>query len=251
VRISLSKSALHGLTENRLSQIQHFIRECDLIPSAMEHSGPSSPSPTLSDDWELVSTPAQSANLASSAPSDPDQMEEYNEKPLPSIPVPKAPSKSAKIQKGRTSSTTDRLGLTCVHGPNAADAHEVQTSLKSIPDGLPPINRFAGDEQAHEKLALALASHLAPSAEQQESDEEVILPMSWRRAADTMRGKAYYKSKRPAVRPKKGMNDKPNGNWSSRSRKRKPEESADEQNRQEQKKMSPSSSPTPTPPAKA
>lgn len=238
MQIPLSKSALHGLTENRLSQIQHFIRECDLVPSAMEHSGPSSPSPTLSDDWDLVSTSPQSANLAFSAPSDPDQIREYNKKPLPSIPVPKTPSKSAKIQKRRPSSTTDRLGLTCVHGPNAADAHEVQTSLKSIPDGMPPIDRFAGDEQAHEKLALALATHSTPPVEQQESDEDVILPMRWRRAA-------YKKSWIEEVprRLKKGMSDELSGNGSSRNRKRKPEGGVDEQNNKERKKMSPSPSP--------
>jgi hypothetical protein len=244
VRFSLPQTALHGLTENRYSQIQQFIRECDLIPSAMEHSGPSSPSPTLSDDWELVSTSPQPANLASSAPSDSDQMREYNKKPLPSIPVPKAPSKSAKIQKRRSSSTTDRLGLTCVHGPNAADAHEVQTSLKSIPDGMPPIDRFAGDEQAHEKLALALATQSAPPVEQQESDEDVILPMIWRRAADPVKGTAYRKSRIEAPkRLQEGMSYEPSGNKSIRIRKRKPEGDVDEQNNKERKKMSPSPSP--------
>ena len=210
----------------------------------MEHSGPSSPSPTLSDDWELVSTSPQSANLASLVPSDSNQMREYSKKPLPSIPVPKAPSKSAKIQKRRPSSTTDRLGLTCVHGPDAADAHEVQTSLKSIPDGMPPIDRFAGDEQAHEKLALALTTHSAPPVEQQEPDEDDILPMRWRRAADPLKGTAYRKSRIEAVpkRLQEGMSDEPSRNKSS-SRKRKPEGGVDEQNNKERKKMSPSPSP--------
>jgi hypothetical protein len=210
----------------------------------MEHSGPSSPSPTLSDDWDLVSTSPQSANLAFSAPSDPDQIREYNKKPLPSIPVPKTPSKSAKIQKRRPSSTTDRLGLTCVHSPNAADAHEVQTSLNSIPDGIPPIDRFAGDEQAHEKLALALATHSAPPVEEQESDEDVILPMRWRRVAD-QKGTGYKTSPIEALRGrlKKGMSDELSGKGSSRNRKRKPEGGVDEQNNKERKKMSPSPSP--------
>lgn len=208
----------------------------------MEHSGPSSPSPTLSDDWELVSTSPQSANLAFSAPSDPDQMREYNKKPLPSIPVPKTPSKSAKIQKRRPSSTTDRLGLTCVHGPNAADAHEVQTSLQSIPDGIPPIDRFAGDEQAHEKLALALATHSAPPVEQQESDEDVILPMRWQRAADH-KCAAYKKPRIRDVSRRLKTGDELSGNGSSRNRKRKPEGGVDEQNNKERKKMSPSPSP--------
>jgi hypothetical protein len=86
------------------------------------------------------------------------QISEYNKKPLPSIPILNLLPKSSKIQKRRPSSTTDRLRLTCHHGPTTSDAHEVQTTLKSIPDGLSPIDRYAGDSQAHERIALGLES---------------------------------------------------------------------------------------------
>ncbi len=110
---------------------------------------------------------------------------------------------------------------------------------------MPPIVRFAGDEQAHEKLALGLAStHSGPSVEQQESDEDVILLMRWRRAAD-QEGTAYKKPRIEAYPSmvRKDVSDELSGNGSSRNRKRKPERGADEQNKKERKKMSPSPSP--------
>jgi hypothetical protein len=90
-------------------------------------------------------------------PSDPDQISEFKKKPLPSPPTPKIPrNSSAKIQKRRPSSTTDRLKLTCHHGPSPSDVHEVQAALDSIPEGPSMIDRYTEDEQRSERIALGL-----------------------------------------------------------------------------------------------
>lgn len=138
----------------------------------MEDAPPTSPSPTLSDDWEPLSSPPKSEPLpqASYTPSDPALISEYNKKPLPSIPATKTKPNSFKIQKKRPS-TTDRLKLTCHHGNSPSDFHEVQTPLESLPEGASMIDRYAEDDQNHERIALGL-------------DEESISMRRWRRAGD-------------------------------------------------------------------
>jgi hypothetical protein len=148
------------LTKYRLSQVQDRILEWNLILPDDELSVPS-PSPTLSDDWEIVASPPKSEAFTSTpyTPSDPAQMSEYSKKPLPSLPAPKIQQKSSKIQKKRPS-TRDRLKLTCHHGPKSSDVHDVQKSLESIPDGTSMIDRYNEEEQAYEQLALGLSGRL-------------------------------------------------------------------------------------------
>ena len=144
----------------------------------MEPSIPS-PSPTLSDDWVLVSSTPKPEAIPRYMPSDPALMFEYNKKPLPSIPLPESRQKSTKIQKRRPSSTTDRLKLTCHHGPASSDVHEVQARLKSIPDGTSPIDRFAKDPQTHERIALGLDND-----NEEHEDIAGIVLRPWRRATE-------------------------------------------------------------------
>ena len=139
----------------------------------------SSPSPTLSDDWELVSSPPKPEAIPRYTPSDPALVFEYNKKLLPSIPIPKSGQISTKIQKRRPSSTTDRLKLTCHHGPASSDAHEVQARLESIPDGTSPIDRFTKDPQTHERIALGL-----DETNDEHEDMAGITLRPWRRAID-------------------------------------------------------------------
>jgi hypothetical protein len=211
------------------------------------------------------------------------QISEYNKKPLPSIPILNLLPKSSKIQKRRPSSTTDRLRLTCHHGPTTSDAHEVQTTLKSIPDGLSPIDRYAGDSQAHERIALGLESasestldealgkaldealdeavdealdeavdealdeavdEAVDEAADEAADENIVL-QPWRRAADPKTNGTYRKIRIgiSLKRPKRGMSDGPNGDENNRSRKRKPHRDEDEQERKGRKKTPSSPSP--------
>jgi hypothetical protein len=197
-----------------------------------------------------VSTPPKSEAVprtvpqASYTPSDPAQVFEYNQKPLPSIPT----QKSSKIQKKRSSSTTDRLKLTCHHGPTLFDVHEVQTRLKLIPNGTSPIDRYTQDEQTHERIALGLEKE--EEEEEEEVEEEDVVMHPWRRAAvSKTRGAREEKRLRKIDeirRPKNNKNatndELPASRESNGKRKReqKPQPSEDEQESPKRMKTPPS-----------
>jgi hypothetical protein len=163
---------------------------------------------------------------------------------LPSIPTQKIAQKSSKIQKRRPSSTTDRLKLTCHHGPTLFDVHEVQTRLELIPNGASPIDRYTQDEQTHERIALGL--------EDEEKEEDVVMH-PWRRAADSKtRGAREEKRVRKIDETRRPKNNKdatndelPASRESNGKRKRelqqRPRLSEDEQESPKRKKTPPSS----------
>ncbi|KAE9368591.1 hypothetical protein N431DRAFT_560976 [Stipitochalara longipes BDJ] len=225
-----------------LEQIRRCIGEWDLVQLPVAESSVPSPSPTLSDDWELVSTPPKPEAIPRYTPSDPALVFEYNQKPLPSIPVPKAQQKSTKIQKRRPS-TTDRLKLTCHHGPNSSDVHEVQTRLKSIPDGTSPIDRFTKDSQTHERIALGLCKD-----HDEHEDMASIALLSWRRATEPAGPSSNImrqcRGLRTMIRkPKNDKNDRNEGlleSESSGKRKRGPPGNGDDEQGKDRKKTPPS-----------
>jgi hypothetical protein len=159
-------------------------------------------------------------------PSDPSQITKYTEKPLPSLPTPKIYQNTSKIQKRRPSSITDRLKLTCHHGPSSSDVHEVQTSLKLIPEGASPLETYVDIEQTHERIALGLDSAL---------EEDVL--KGYRRANSQRPNLPRYHSAtvRRVVR-----DSNPNRGGSNRSWMRKPQQKEDDQERKERKKTPPS-----------
>ncbi|PMD33108.1 hypothetical protein L207DRAFT_175446 [Hyaloscypha variabilis F] len=114
---------------NRLAQVRRCIKDWNLIQLPVVEPFMPSPSPTLSDDWELVSTPSEPEAIPRYTPSDPALIE-YNKKPLLSIAIPNPRQNSTKIQKRRPSSTTDRLKQTCHHGSGPSPS---QTGGRRLP----------------------------------------------------------------------------------------------------------------------
>jgi hypothetical protein len=165
---------------------------------------------------------------------------------LPSIPTQKFAQKSSKIQKRRPSSTTDRLKLTCHHGPTLFDVHEVQTRLKLIPNGTSPIDRYTQDEQTHERIALGLEE------EKEEKEEEDVVMHPYRRAADSKTTGAREEKrirKIDETRRLKNSDDATNDELSAsresngkRKREQKPQPSEDEQESPKRMKTPPSPS---------
>jgi hypothetical protein len=164
---------------------------------------------------------------------------------LPSIPGQKSAQHSSKIQKRRPSSTTDRLKLTCHHGPTSSDIHEVQTTLKLIPNGTSPIDRYAQDEQTHERIALGLENE---AEGEQEEEEEDIFMLRWRRATDSKTNvgrsersvRVFVETKRPRNNKCVRNDELASYGGSSGKRKREPQRSDDEQESPERKKTPPS-----------
>jgi hypothetical protein len=170
---------------------------------------------------------------------------------LPSIPTQKLAQKSSKIQKRRPSSTTDRLKLTCHHGPTLFDVHEVQTRLKLIPNGTSPINRYTQDEQTHERIALGLDNEEKEEQEQEEEEEdEDVVMHPWRRAeVSKTTGPREEKRLRTMVetRRQKNNDDATNDELPAsresngkRKREQKPQPSEDEQESPKRMKTPPS-----------
>jgi hypothetical protein len=89
----------------------------------------------------------------------------YTQKPLPTLPS-KASTSSTIMNSNLNSKTdesgpvgrssTDRLRLTCHHGLEPSEVHEVETTLDFVQTGPSQLERYAGDEQEHERIALAL-----------------------------------------------------------------------------------------------
>ena len=146
------------LTELRLPQIQRVLREWDLVQPPSVEITVDSPSPTLSDDLEFVAPAPSNDTLdpSSYTPSDPAQIVKYIQRPLPSLPPTNHYPNASKIQKRRASTATDRLGVTCFHGPSASDSHDTQTSLEMILEAPSPLETYVDDKQAHERIALGL-----------------------------------------------------------------------------------------------
>jgi hypothetical protein len=230
---------------NRLAQVRRCIEDWNLMQLPAVEPFVPSPSPTLSDDWELVSTPSGPEAIPRYTPSDPALIFEYNKKPLPSIPIPKTRQNSTKIQKRRPSSTTDRLKQTCHHGPDPSDTHEVQTRLKDIRDGTPPIDRFTEDKQTYERIALGL-----DKGYDEDEDMASIVFQPWRRAGDPANPNSNRRqligvrlADRKPRNDKKDRHDGPPGSESSGKRKRGPTRNDEDDEERKDRKKSPPSPP--------
>lgn len=140
-----------------VQQVQRCLREWENAPnSPMTLQRLTTEEYGASDNYQLISSPQ--LPLTSSGPRT-APMVAFNPTTPPLLstqqstrsPSPSLSPQSARKRKA-SPSNSDRLKLTCHHGP--VDSHEVQSSLKSIPDGPSQLEVYTRDEQAHELRAL-------------------------------------------------------------------------------------------------
>ncbi|CZR55370.1 uncharacterized protein PAC_05257 [Phialocephala subalpina] len=172
------KSKTTSSRSKKLSQVRRCIDEWGLVPYEIPIPPPIPDSPTIlpstsvDEDWEFVSShpslqTSPTPSHISYTPSDPDILSHYAKKPLPSIPTstPIPTNHLITKSKKRKAPHTDKLKVTCHHGPLASESHEVETTLSHVPNRPTPLETYADDEQSHEILALGLAidSNRVPS----------------------------------------------------------------------------------------
>jgi hypothetical protein len=126
---------------------------------------------SVSDDWEVVKNNSSAhsrsrVSVSSNVPSlsisptytpspvkgdfdDPEAIDEYKERPLPSIPKHKRKGSNSLDRPAK-----DRLKLTCHHGD---EFHPVEMTLGILNrQGPSPIETYASDDQSHERIAVGL-----------------------------------------------------------------------------------------------
>lgn len=132
---------------------------------------------SASDGWELVNSNSHphtrlssSSNLPlppdsptytpspATADFDPETINLYKERPLPSLPTTSKHKRKFSASLDRP--TKDKLKLTCYHG---AESHEVEMTLGILGQGPSPIETYASDNQSHERIAVGLERKPGPS----------------------------------------------------------------------------------------
>lgn len=225
-----------SLTHDRLQQIRKCLREWDLSSSPSSSANPELkldvPSvstlnntelqidtQSASDGWELVNSHSHTHSLSrtrlssssnlpfppdsptytpspATAEFDPETINLYKERPLPSLPTTSKHKRKFSTSLDRP--TKDKLKLTCHHG---AESHEVEMTLGILGQGPSPIETYASDDQSHERIAVGLERKRGPSNPDLDDSD---LDMPFRKAECEGNGVGIRLERRQRKRSRKG-----------------------------------------------